>query len=247
MGCVQLHILEQQYKGTELKVSYINKELTLKNSALNERSKTLVLYIDPNGKQVVAVFNKSTNRLAIIPDISKVNPKLNYRFVSAQDYSKLTSKDKTKYNYGILVINVFTGGRAENGKVTRDPNRPEQKPIPNGKYDILDNNADTKPHHKDWFRLDKQDSERYNDMDDETGRDGFRFHLGTLSHGCVTTDISQEDRSEEWGIIKNSIEGTNTTTVPERRGRQKWNPFSKLINYGTLKVTGEDNIPTKLD
>jgi len=50
LGCVQLHILQQQYKRTELKVSYRNKELTLKNSALNERSNILVNRIDPDGR-----------------------------------------------------------------------------------------------------------------------------------------------------------------------------------------------------
>ncbi|PQL91275.1 RHS repeat-associated core domain-containing protein [Apibacter adventoris] len=202
-----------------------------------------VLLVDPNGKQVVAVFNKSTNLLAIIPDKSKINPKLSYKFVSAKEYSKLTGKDKKQYNYGILIKNVFTGGLAENGEVTRDPNRPQQRAIPNGTYDILDNNADTK--HKDWFRLDKQDHNRYNDRDDTNGRDGFRLHLGVESWGCVTADISVEDRKEEWSIIKGAIEGTTTTTVPEKRGRQKWNPFSKLTNYGTLTVKGDDKVPEK--
>ncbi len=49
MGCVQLNILEQQYKRTELKVSYRNKELTLKNTVLNERSNILIRFIDPDG------------------------------------------------------------------------------------------------------------------------------------------------------------------------------------------------------
>ena len=49
MGCVKLHLLDQQYKNTELKVSYINKKLTLNNSAVNERRAILVNMIDPNG------------------------------------------------------------------------------------------------------------------------------------------------------------------------------------------------------
>lgn len=57
LGCVQLHILEQQYKRTELKVSYRNKELTLKNSAVNERSNTLILFVDPDGREIWIAFD----------------------------------------------------------------------------------------------------------------------------------------------------------------------------------------------
>lgn len=71
------------------------------------------------------------------------------------------------------------------------------------------------------------------------------MHLGVESWVCVTADISVEDRKEEWSIIKGAIEGTTTTTVPEKRGRQKWNPFSKLTNYGTLTVKGDDRVPEK--
>ncbi len=53
MGCVKLHILDQQYKYTELKVSYINKKLTLKNSATNQRKEILVMFVDPDGREIV--------------------------------------------------------------------------------------------------------------------------------------------------------------------------------------------------
>ena len=51
MGCVKLHILDEQYKRTELKVSYINKELTFSNSTLNSRRWILIRFIDPDGKE----------------------------------------------------------------------------------------------------------------------------------------------------------------------------------------------------
>ena len=52
MGCVELHILDEQYKRTELSVSYINKKPTLNNSAVKPRRWILVLYIDPDGRDV---------------------------------------------------------------------------------------------------------------------------------------------------------------------------------------------------
>lgn len=139
--------------------------------------------------------------------------------------------------------NIFSGRKSINEVVEREASNSKQKPIQNGTYDLLDNNADTR--HTDWFRLDKQDEHRYNDKDDSTGRNGFRLHLGKLSYGCITCDISQGNRQEEWNVVTKILNTTSTTTVPEKRGKQSLNPFSWLTNYGTVKVTGEDGILTK--
>jgi hypothetical protein len=48
VGCIKLHILDEQYKSTELKVSYLNKELTLHNIAKNERRGLLYAYANNN-------------------------------------------------------------------------------------------------------------------------------------------------------------------------------------------------------
>jgi len=53
MGCVKLHILDEQYKSTELKVSYSRKELTSNFCAENLRSGMLIKFIDPDGRQVM--------------------------------------------------------------------------------------------------------------------------------------------------------------------------------------------------
>ncbi|GHT42223.1 hypothetical protein FACS189437_10030 [Bacteroidia bacterium] len=71
MGCVKLHILDEQYKSTELRVSYFNKELTLNNSAENPRRWTLVNAIDPTGRDTVWV-NGSGDVLAYIPSDNEV-------------------------------------------------------------------------------------------------------------------------------------------------------------------------------
>jgi hypothetical protein len=191
------------------------------------------------GLEAEILFNKSNNTLLITPDKSKWKPNLPTKVVEAKNYNK----NDTKNNQQILVKDVFSGGHATKGVVERDPKDSSQKPIPNGTYDIVDNNADTK--HDGWFRLDKQDSEKFNDKDDATGRDGFRFHLGKLSWGCVTVDASDEDRTREWNTITQVLESTTTETVPEKRGNQGWNPLSWLTKFGTMTVTGKDNTPIK--
>lgn len=52
MGCIKLHILDEQYQRTELKVSYSYKKLTSKNSAVNPRNGMLINFTDPTGMEV---------------------------------------------------------------------------------------------------------------------------------------------------------------------------------------------------
>ena len=50
MGCVKLHILDEQYKRTELQVSYNNKKLTSNFCTENLRSGMLINRVDPDGR-----------------------------------------------------------------------------------------------------------------------------------------------------------------------------------------------------
>ena len=140
-------------------------------------------------------------------------------------------------------MKLYHGGQSENGNVVRNPQVSQQKTIPNGMYDLVDNDADTR--HVGWFRLDKQDGNRFNDKDDSTGRDGFRLHLGSVSWGCITCDNSKDNRVDEWEVLSEIINNTSSETVKEKRGNQSKNPFSYLKKYGEVKVTGEDNVPLK--
>jgi hypothetical protein len=215
-------------------------------------SNTPIQAIDLDGLEAYAVFNKSTGQLALVPDISQTQPKLSYKFVNAFDYSKLTTEDKTKYNYGILVQNVFTGGHYDANQkaiVKSDPSRPKELPIATGEYNILENKGNTNPAHNSFFVLDPADSKPYNKVDDRPGqinsdgekRSGYNLHPGQVSWGCVTVcsqdpNLTPDQRSQEWSIINQAINNTKTEVVPDNRGMQKYNPFSTQIKFGTLKV-----------
>ena len=201
--------------------------------------------IDVDGREVKSVFNRGTNKLYIL-DLDHYQKGLPIKYVSASDYQLKGIRDKNgnlTHNQVLVINNVFSGGQVENGKIVRNANDNRQKTIPNAMYDIVDNNADTR--HTGWFRIDRQDNSRYNDKDDVTGRNGYRFHLGGLSWGCITVDITQEDAQAVWDVVTSILNSTSTTTVPEKRGKQWLNPFSKLTKYGTMEVIGDDKIPYK--
>ena len=200
---------------------------------------------DPTGKEVRVVFDKTTRRL-YITDLDHYMRGLPTRYVSANDYVMGGIRDKNGkiiYNQVLVIERAFSGGRIHNGMVVREADNPYQKALSNATYDILNNKADT--NHPDWFRLDRQDKRRFNDRDDVSNRDGFRFHLGTISHGCITVDRTQKDVNTIWNVVLSIFNSTSTTIVPEKRGHQWLNPFSRLVKYGTLEVQGEDTIPLK--
>ena len=195
--------------------------------------------IDLDGYEVQAVFDKQSNKLYII-DLDQYKQGLPDKNVSAKEYDL---NGNTSYNQVLVIDNVFSGGEIEDGVIVRDPNDSNQKALSNATYDILDNDADTK--HTGWFRLDRQDQKPYNDKDDITDRDGFRFHLGSLSYGCVTVDKTQPNAQQIWDVVSSVLNSTSTSSVPERRGLQRFNPISRLTKYGTMRVQGQDRTPSK--
>ena len=201
--------------------------------------------IDPDGREIEASFDKQSNKLYIV-DLDQYNEGLPEKYVSASEYKLQGIRDNNgnlTHNQILVVENVFSGGEIEDGVIVRDLNDRNQIPLANASYDILDNHADTR--HTGWFRLDRQDQKPYNDKDDITDRDGFRFHLGGLSYGCVTVDKTQPKAQQIWEVVTSILNNTSTKTVPERRGSQRLNPFSRLTKYGTMQVTGQDRTPSK--
>jgi hypothetical protein len=200
---------------------------------------------DERGPNDVIIRFDRENRSLQITDLDHYQEGLPTVFVSAPNYVQGGLRDKNgdlTANQVLVINNVFTGGESTNGNVSRDTDRP-QNSIPEGTYDIVDNNADTR--HVGWYRLDAQDWFRFDDKHSPTGRDGFRLHKGLESWGCVTCDTSLGDRSEEWNVLQTVLKNTSTKTVNDRRGLQFLNAKSELTVYGTLEVTGKDKIQIK--
>ena len=206
--------------------------------------------VEFEGLEVVAAFSRSQKNLAIIPDVSKVNPSLSFKWVSAEIYSKLTPSQKRKYNYGIYVENVFSGGHVEGNTIMMgDQNHPDEIPIPLGVYNILENKGNDNPSHDKFFVLDPKDDKPYNKTDDREGvvnaygeqRSGYNLHPGIVSHGCVTastrvSDMSEGKRLQEWDIIYEAIINTTIEKVSDNRGKHKFIPFTRQIKFGELHV-----------
>jgi hypothetical protein len=105
MGCVKLHILDEQYKRTELKVSYFNKELTLNNSAGNACRCMLVRFADPDGKDwkdkvIGVVVGVATNVIPLSTGLRNL-----YSPNDASDYNNtLQAVDNTTIVVGTALI-----------------------------------------------------------------------------------------------------------------------------------------------
>ena len=178
------------------------------------------------------VFNKDLQKLCIL-DMDYYNPKKKLKYV--------TYNDKVGTENQVLVIPfVFSGGEiGEDGSIVVNPEFSEyERSLPNGVYDILDNSSDTNPNHYSWYRLDRDDNSKFNDMDDITGRNGFRLHLGIQSFGCVTINKKQDNSNAMWDVLVGIMNRTKTLRVKEKRGRQGNNPFNYRAWYGKMAVIG---------
>jgi RHS repeat-associated protein len=206
-----------------------------------------IMFIDPDGKDIIGVFNKSTGKLAII-DKDNYKVGLPILTVSASDYKLGGIRDKKgnlTHNQVLVLDNVFSGGRSDSdGNIDRNLTRDSgELAIPNGSYDLTEYEGG-----RNWYKIDPIDSSRYDDQNqghknsDGKTRNGYRLHTGNLSHGCITIADPKGDRSKEYGVLQKILETTSKTEVPKREGMQKYNPISTRAKYGTINVTGKDRV-----
>lgn len=219
--------------------------------------------VDPDGaapEDVIITYNKSNATLSIL-DLDHYDSNLSTKYVSSADYIHGGARDANgdlTHNQVLVLENVFSGGGVNTTDGTFETNRNvAEVEIPNGRFDILENGGNTEASHDGWFRIDAQDGSPQNDQYDVPGvtnyegkpRVGFRLHTGGTSHGCVTVcRTATDNRSSDWSALETILGSTSTSTVKDKRGRQSYNPFSWLTNYGELNVTGNlpDNSKVKM-
>jgi len=230
-----------------------------------------IFYQDPLGDSVQIWFNKAENSLYLI-DYDHYDKNLETRIVTYDQYIEAGARDesgKLLYNQKLVIRgDVISGGDLwPNGILNRDFTRnPNAKPTPNGHYDLLSNRKGKAY----WFDLDYIDGDedspnRYNDEIDSDnpeidGRFSIRLHMGMHSNGCVTYCLktyrtktnyyAKHKVTKEWALFTKIIENTSSKEIKaisyNWRNRQPWysGKKHKLKRYGTVFVTGTDNMPT---
>ncbi|MGR8980506.1 MAG: RHS repeat-associated core domain-containing protein, partial [Gammaproteobacteria bacterium] len=108
--------------------------------------------------------------------------------------------------------------------------KPFGDPIPSGTYDILERQG-----RPDFYRLDKQDSFPFDDVDHVTGRDHFRLHRPGRTIGCIAVKNAQD-----WKQVDELIKNTKQTDLVPDNFKPWWKFWSNsqqdLRRYGTLTV-----------
>jgi len=205
-----------------------------------------IMLVDPDGREVAAYFDKKAGKL-FIKNLDHYKEGLPTVLVNAKDYKYGGVRDEKGnliQNQVLVIENVFSGGRFDpaSGDVTRDLERdPRQLPIPNGMYDLL-----VLEKANNQYKLDPIDGSRFDDTHqgylNSRGeeRTGYRLHLGTISHGCVTVCDPLRTRDGEWDVLMTIFKSTSKTNVPKREGMQSLLPGSRE-RIGTLVVSGVDN------
>jgi RHS repeat-associated protein len=129
---------------------------------------------------------------------------------------------------GRLTVTDLDTGRSITVQV-ESGGKPYGDPIPNGSYDILEQQRNPAE-----YRLDKRDSTPYDDIDDVTGRSHLRLHHPGRTIGC----IAAKDW-DEWNTLYDLIEHTKTDVVPDyyKPWWKLWpTPAGSLRHFGTLTV-----------
>lgn len=152
-------------------------------------------------------------------------------------FAYITRADGKQFSYqltaGLWVTEGDTADQDTGYNVTTQAEsggKPFGDSIPSGTYDILERQG-----RPDFYRLDKQDSFPFDDVDSVTGRDHFRLHRPGRTTGCIAAKDAQS-----WKQVDELIKNTKQTdTVPDNfKPWWKFWPSTQqdLRRYGTLTV-----------
>lgn len=188
--------------------------------------------MNENDGSILGIFSIETDTLYIF-DTKNSNSMDEIRIVEPMS---LACKDYS--NQIIKFTPVFSGGEYKDGKIV-NRNEGVKKPIPEGKYDIFDNLGVENKNNRIWYKLDMRDDKPMNDKADVEGRNAFRLHPGTRSHGCITLP---KDNMEKWNLLDKIIKDANSTVIEKDLGIiDKVKDFFNdrplyITRYGTMIV-----------
>lgn len=158
--------------------------------------------------------------------INNVDPKgLEVRAVLNRTTNRLAIMDiDTKQ---MVVTTAFSGGHISMGQIV-SPGSGKEIPAPNGTY-IITNNPNPKKHQVGWYGLLRKGDGKLDDF--YNGRGGFRLHSGTVSHGCVTVDSTDNNN---WEKVSKLLNSTKTTQVTYE---EPWySPNKPMTRYGEIEI-----------
>ncbi|MDN5647460.1 MAG: DUF6531 domain-containing protein [Acinetobacter sp.] len=158
--------------------------------------------------------------------INFVDPKgLEVRAVLNRTTNRLAVMDiDTKQ---MVVTTAFSGGHISMGQIV-SPGSGKEIPAPNGTY-IITNNPNPKNHQVGWYGLLRKGDGKLDDF--YNGRGGFRLHSGTVSHGCVTVDSTNNNN---WEKVSKLLNSTKTSQVTYE---EPWySPNKPMTRYGEIEI-----------
>lgn len=205
-----------------------------------------MIYNDPKGDSVRAIFDKSGNTMYMW-DFDHYQEGLPTAYLGPEMYDPNGVYDddgNLVMNQVLVIKDVFTGGESDPSGITYGNNE-LQLPIPNGEFEILDY-ASTKPSHSGWYRIDPLDSKPRNDQYDNPDyrnaqgelRENFRLHIGAESWGCITCNGYSDNAVKGFKMMSTVLQKTTTSEVRDRLGLLNSLGLrdTKVKKFGQVKV-----------
>jgi RHS repeat-associated protein len=199
-------------------------------------------FIDPNGDSLILTFTRANNTLTVI-NWDNFQKGLPWKVVSPEQYQEGGIKNANGEqiaNQVLLIKGVFTGGQSSPTGITYG-NSKDEKPLPPGRYEILNDGDDA-----GYYRLDAIDSAPRNDQYDNEKylnadgglRSHMRLHSGSLSYGCATINKYDQQAMKGWNILDKMLQTTSTSLTRDRMGFMNTLGLTntQVIRYGKMIV-----------
>ena len=252
MGCVKLHILDEQYKRTELQVSYFNKELTSNFCAENARKVLLYAYcannpvnnIDPDGRQVSVLEGayqsyklyrayravqaaRAVATTMEVAEVATVAAAATTATVYSYNYFLSPKQDAKAQQSFFDMLKDYAPGYAEQEKQGKRAKEELDRQQANIQNSINNNVGEPSP-------------DGTPDPKDRGGKTGAKVGVvvgGTVAAGVIGVVVSHPQKKDNNQNKQNDKNEEVKERTPEDENNQTYNnPYQNYIDY--LKDTG---------